>query len=885
MKAVHSLVLAVLLPSVSLAQEVEPSGTWGQFTAANGQDWQVDWSAATGTPGAIYGPGLKLDGPIADIDNARLESKALLTRFSSLLGKGESNFVEVIGVKIRQVYVFVYDQKYKGLDVISGRADVRINDVGAVAMFGSHAVQIPSGFNLKPALSAVAAKAIAEGHALGAPSTKKGLPAPRLVIWANTEGKVRTTATLAWEVQIDERPTVTVGKVYVDAMGGKILQFRNEVLMSQSGAAHVFRTAPARKLEKLAVVAKAPAIGAPMAPLTGKVMAWVNKGHNPLDAMTNVPLANCWVTSSSGSAYTDAAGNFSIANSGTTAVTVSATLTGRHTKRIRVAQGSQMSASKSIRPGTPGTIQFGSATMGVFDRAQTTTYWFTDDCNTWLRGLLPGSTGPMNTLSSMNPRVNLASSCNAYYTNFTINFYHESSTCNMTAYETVVQHEWGHGADHAFGGLTQTDGLSEGWGDTLCTFRSAQPIVGPNFRKNGGFVRTALNTKTYPAGGGVHQQGETWMGFNWDVRTNLIATHGSSTGVTIAEKIVIASIAADAKNQPNAVREVFILDDDDGNLNNGTPNYTDLEKAALKRKLPYPKRVNPNAGSYVNYGAGCVGSGKGNANCASNNPTGGTLTGATTTNEYAYSATTTTSIKVSGFSIYTRNTSGGNVTVRTAIYGSSNGTPSTTPIASGTMTIGSVAGFYRTTLSANIPAGPFWVSVDHSAGNTHVSTLTSGAGGSAYWRRPPMGTGAWARSGVVSRPSFLVHCGSTSGGIPDLHTTDIPEINQTFTLNLRYAKTNSPSLLLFGVSKSVWGALTLPFDLGTLAPGCKVLASGEAQVGFTTNAAGTVTQNFAVPNNPALVGVLFHNQYVVSDSAKPIGFVLSNAGAGKIGKQ
>ncbi len=884
MKAVNTPMLVFLLAAASPAQQVDPATAWGQFTAANGQDWQVDWSAATGTPGAIYGPGLKLDGPIADIDNARLESKALLTRFSSLLGKGESNFVEVIGVKIRQVYVFVYDQKYKGLDVISGRADVRINDVGAVAMFGSHAVQIPSGFNLKPALSAVAAKAIAEGHALGAPSTKKGLPAPRLVIWANTEGKVRTTATLAWEVQIDERPTVTVGKVYVDAMGGKILQFRNEVLMSQSGAAHVFRTAPARKLEKLAVVAKAPAIGAPMAPLTGKVMAWVNKGHNPLDAMTNVPLANCWVTSSSGSAYTDAAGNFSIANSGTTAVTVSATLTGRHTKRIRVAQGSQMSASKSIRPGTPGTIQFGSATMGVFDRAQTTTYWFTDDCNTWLRGLLPGSTGPMNTLSSMNPRVNLASSCNAYYTNFTINFYHESSTCNMTAYETVVQHEWGHGADHAFGGLTQTDGLSEGWGDTLCTFRSAQPIVGPNFRKNGGFVRTALNTKTYPAGGGVHQQGETWMGFNWDVRTNLIATHGSSTGVTIAEKIVIASIAADAKNQPNAVREVFILDDDDGNLNNGTPNYTDLEKAALKRKLPYPKRVNPNAGSYVNYGTGCKGSGKLPANCMSVNATGTPQAYATRTGlTYALLATAPSALKVKGFELYTS----GSQTLTTRIYAANASSQPSTLLGTSTIVVGAAKAWYKTTFPSTISIASgqkFFIAFENNTSVTNISASIRTGANVTYFRNDGAG-GSWVQYGGYPW-AYIVNCEGGAGAVPSLFHTGVPEINRSFSLSVSGAKPSTTGLLFVGASNSTWLGQSLPWDLGAFgAAGCKVLASGDVLLGISTNAAGLSTSNFNVPNNAALLSMVFFNQYVIRDTANSFGIVLSGAGRGKIGKQ
>ncbi|MDA0931810.1 MAG: hypothetical protein O3C51_00005, partial [Planctomycetota bacterium] len=42
-------------------------------------------------------------------------------------------------------------------------------------------------------------------------------------------------------------------------------------------------------------------------------------------------------------------------------------------------------------------------------------------------------------------------------------------------------------------------------------------------------------------------------------------------------------------NQPDAVREVFIMDDDDGNLANGTPNHSSLEAAAVRRNLPYPQ--------------------------------------------------------------------------------------------------------------------------------------------------------------------------------------------------------------------------------------------------------------------------------------------------------
>ena len=85
--------------------------------------------------------------------------------------------------------------------------------------------------------------------------------------------------------------------------------------------------------------------------------------------------------------------------------------------------------------------------------------------------------------------------------------------CNMTCYSTVIFHEWGHGIDDAYGGISQTDGLSEGWGDLIATYASDQPIVGDAFRTTGGYIRTALNTYTYPAGTEVHLAGQTWMGW------------------------------------------------------------------------------------------------------------------------------------------------------------------------------------------------------------------------------------------------------------------------------------------------------------------------------------------------------------------------------------
>lgn len=592
------LITSITLCSTTLAQGTTLSPqqqAWQEFQRTNPGHWVAHWDSGTGTPDEIYGQGLRLPGPIESLAEARVAAQGVLDQYSTLLGRGESDFVERIGSKVKRVFILVYDQEYKGLPVLSGRADVIINERGVVSLLGSSAVQFPDGFGLQPAISAAAAKVIGEDYLLSRQSQKQNPAAPKLVIWTDTEEQ-RAIPHLAWEIQIDERPEqLIVGKAYVDAKQGTYLGFENEVFTCGSCTlTHVSGTPAPHAPETLPVRPSAPLApeSSPVA-LTGTVWGWTNLGLRPTDPLSNVPLANVLVRvqGSSQSAYTDANGNFSISNGGTAPKTVLVDLEGLHSDRVRVSQGTQMTTSTVVTPGTPATIQFGHPAMGLFERSQTTTYYHTDQANVWLRSLVPAEGAALNTMSGMRPLVNINDSCNAYYSGFTINFFHESASCNQTSFSTIIYHEWGHGLDAAFGGISQTDGLSEGWGDILGLYGFRTPFLGEGFSKSGGYLRTGLNNRTYPtaAGSGVHTKGQTWMGFAWDVSTNLINQLGTSQGWDTAINLIIPSIVADATDQPSAVLRVFIIDDDDGNLNNGSPHFNALEAAAVKRTLPYPE--------------------------------------------------------------------------------------------------------------------------------------------------------------------------------------------------------------------------------------------------------------------------------------------------------
>jgi hypothetical protein len=553
-----------------------PSAAWQAFVRTHEPGFRAEWCCATGTPYAIVGPGLRVSTePIRSLDAARERAEHVLDAHGALLGRGESSFVERIAVTVGRLHVLVYDQHWRGLRVVGGRADVRVHERGVVSMFGSRAVPIPNGFTATPTIDADLARALARDHlgltdGAAAPELVRPDPA-ELVVWADTSSSTPTEPRLAWAVDVDERAgRLVVGTVFVDARRGTVLHHRDDVHACGHGT-----------------TGEPPP--APPADLVGNVKAWTNTGLAATDPLTLVPLARVRVTAAGvGSAFTDQNGDFTIPYSGSAPVALTVEPIGRHLGTMWPSQGTAVKATLQATPGAPTNVQLLTGSAGQFDRAQTTTYWWTDRGNEFVRAIV-GNAPQMGWIDSVVATVNIAATCNAFYTRNSINFYAAGGGCSNTAFSTVVLHEWGHGLDDAFGSISQVDGLSEGWGDTVAMFVSGDPVVGRGFSTNGGSVRTGLNTHTYPAGGGVHRMGETWMGFCWDVRRNLQASLGAA-GIAIAERIVIGSIVANAINQPDAVREVFLLDDDDGNLQNGTPHYAELSAAALKRTLPFPEQ-------------------------------------------------------------------------------------------------------------------------------------------------------------------------------------------------------------------------------------------------------------------------------------------------------
>lgn len=591
-----SAIAQVQLDPTAVGQAGTPQGefraksAYAEFLSTQDGPWVVEWNAATLTPRQLYGNGLPIQGWRENtLQAARVHANQALVTHHDLLGLGTSEFRESIGARMGRTWSFTYDQYFAGLPVIGGRADVRINMRGVIAMLGSTAFPIPATFDTTPAIGEELATGLA-WRALGKDPTGVAQPGqprqPQLVIWGDVDAQDLAPFALAWEIPIsnvDQNGDGSIGRYYIDAKSGAVLQYRSD----KHDCGYTSCNSPAHGSTNGAPASAPAPLAAPVA-TTVTVMAWTRTGLDATAALVNVPMPGLVLTVPGvGPVTTDNNGQFTVDIAASVNITVG-TLDGRHHAVITGANNP--TGTFTVDPGVNSTIQLLTAAATTNEAAHTTTSYWCDVTNEWCRSILGNST-QLITASAISPRINVASTCNAYYTGNTINFYQTGGGCNNTAFSTVISHEWGHGLDERYGGISNNsgDGLSEGWGDIVGCYLMDSPNLGQGFRTAGVALRSGNNTKLYGSQTEVHAAGEIWMGFAWKYRENLRAAFGTPAALQISEDTVIASIVANATNQANAVTQVFIADDDDGNLNNGVPHYAQLSAAAITKGMPYPQ--------------------------------------------------------------------------------------------------------------------------------------------------------------------------------------------------------------------------------------------------------------------------------------------------------
>ena len=127
----------------------------------------------------------------------------------------------------------------------------------------------------------------------------------------------------------------------------------------------------------------------------------------------------------------------------------------------------------------------------------------------------------------------------------------------------------------------------------------------------------------------------------------------------------------------------------------------------------------------------------------------------------------------------------------------------------------------------------------------------------------------------------------TQTALPVLYSTNTPQIGDSFRVRFSQARPSSSTFVFLGFSSSAWSGIALPMDLGWLgAPGCSLLVSIDDVQSISTNAAGTGSFSYDLPNSIYLLRARLYNQGMIFDpTANGLGFAFTNGGVGVIGNQ
>jgi len=175
--------------------------------------------------------------------------------------------------------------------------------------------------------------------------------------------------------------------------------------------------------------------------------------------------------------------------------------------------------------------------------------------------------------------VNHDDTCNAYWNGQSINFYKSGDGCaNSALLADVIYHEWGHGLDANTGGI-EDSAFSEGFGDIIFMIMTDHHQLAPGFFTDGRFIRDMAVPKKYPEDlrGEPHGDGRIIGSTFWDLYQALIRTHGSTKAKQLISRYAFKMIST-ASRFTDVYGALKVIDDDDGVLDNGTPNLCILNE-------------------------------------------------------------------------------------------------------------------------------------------------------------------------------------------------------------------------------------------------------------------------------------------------------------------
>lgn len=546
------------------------SSAWREARSGVLSGWRIVWDELLGTPWRIFGPGIQLISPAAGPAEVETESRLFISRLEALLGVRASDLVLAKCVQAGGLWYVIFRQTRNGVIHEEGRVDLRFDASGRLVMLGGHIhpVREDREPDAIPALSPDEA-ALAAFQDIIRREDLRGIeraPDFRLV-----DAALRVTATgapsdpvelLAWRIRFHATEPPLAWVAFVDARTGDVLRAWNDIRHAPQGP------------------------GA-----SGSVNGVVHNALPPQSAPVSTPLAGAEVVVGGQVLHTGPAGTFST-STGTGTLAVSSWLRGWWV-RCQNSGGSTAAFAGSVPAGGNLVIGWTDANSTVAERD---VYFFTTTAHDWLKALSPSDpTMDFQMIANCNVPTSVIGSCNAFYDPVAnnINLITSGGGCvNMGTVESVVTHEYGHGVSTLHYAPFSVPGhIGEGLADVQAAFLSNSSLIGLGFQGAGTIIRNVNNTCQYPSscGSEIHLRGLVIGGAFWSTRVQLETAMGTTAGRTHIAQIYLNGQNAAPQDESSWALEALLLDDNDGNLANGTPHVAAFYNGfTVAHGIPFP---------------------------------------------------------------------------------------------------------------------------------------------------------------------------------------------------------------------------------------------------------------------------------------------------------
>ncbi len=302
------------------------------------------------------------------------------------------------------------------------------------------------------------------------------------------------------------------------------------------------------------------------------------------EALTPFPYSTATIQGGS-STFADVNGDFTISNAGTTQVTVESPIRGEFFQVLNAAGADELLTSLVTPPG-PADFTHNAANTSEVILAQANGYANANEVRDWVLAVNP-SYPVIATQTNFPVRVNrIDNVCpgNAWYDGSSINFCRKDigNNTSNTSFAGISQHEYGHHLIQV-GGSGQGE-YGEGMSDCISALVADDPRLGVGFVLNqcASGIRNAANNCQLQSGcsscgSSIHACGQLLSGCVWDTRLNLGVTDPANA-LQIVSDLTLNSILLHNGSSitPQITIDFLTLDDDDGDISNGTPHHQEI---------------------------------------------------------------------------------------------------------------------------------------------------------------------------------------------------------------------------------------------------------------------------------------------------------------------